>query len=133
MSVETSFIADTHQGTVIVHRTGPTGKMFRMVMTPSEVGRAKELVNIALSMIELPSIPEYITNTPFVVRFYGNGVCALEREDEGSSIPFRSAEGDKLVTTLEMALGMCLNEQTHGRAVPTGQVMPIGMAGNEPL
>jgi len=134
MSVETGFIADTHQGAVIVHRTGPTGKLFRMSMAPSEVARAKQLVNLALSMIELPAIPEFITNSPFVVRFFGNGVCALEREDESASIPFRAAEGDKLVNTLEMALGICLNEQTQGRTVGSvGLAMPAGLAGNEPL
>lgn len=128
-----NFVADTHQGRVIVTREGPTGELFRVEMAPSEVEKATKVVGLALSMVGLPNVPDHINNTPFVVRFFPSRVFALERKDAGDSMPFRLHEGDVLITTLQMALGMCLNEQTQGRVVPVGTAVIPGLVGSEPL
>jgi len=130
---EQPFVPSTHQGKVIVTRTSAKGVEFRMEMSPSEVGRATEIVGIALATALHESLPDRITNSPFVVRIFEKQVYALERTDLNFSLPFRSIEGDDLIHVLELALGMCLNEQTQGRAVPCGTTVIQGMASDEPL
>jgi hypothetical protein len=114
------FIADTHQGRVIVTRTSKKGEVFRIEMAPSEVDRATKIVGIALGTVEHDDLPDHITNTPFVIRFFKNHVYALERSDLNFSLPFKATEGDELIHTIQIALGMCLNEQTQGKVVPCG-------------
>lgn len=130
-----SFRPNTHQGRVIVERGGENGlSRFAIEMTPAEASKAKEIVGIALSMIGLDTIPPHIISAPFVVRFYPNQVMALERQDETGSMPFRRTEGDSLITSIQMALDMAINEQTHGRAVRAHPIQTnFGMASEEPL
>ncbi len=127
------FVPSTHQGKVIVTRTSARGQEFRMEMSPSEVKKATEIVGIALATSLHDSLPNKLSNTPFVVRIFERQVYALERTDLNFSLPFRAKEGDGLIHNIELALGMCLNEQTQGRAVPCGTTVIQGMAPDEPL
>jgi hypothetical protein len=103
-------------------------------MSPQEAQKAKHLIGLALSMIEMEKVPEFIKSTPFVVRIFPHKVFALERTDEAGSVPFRNAEGDDLITTIQMAVDMTINEQTHGRAVKSAtSVVNTSIASNEPL
>jgi len=134
MADDRIFIADTHQGRVIVTRTSAkTGEVFRIEMAPSEAQKATKIVGIALSTVEHDALPDHITNTPFVIRFFKNSVYALERSDLNFSLPFKASEGDSLIEAINVALGMCLNEQTQGRVVPCGTVTNPFMASDEPL
>ena len=114
------FVASTHQGRVIITRTSKKGDVFHIEMSPSEVKRATDLVGIALGTMEHDALPDHIKNTPFVIRFFKRRVYALERTDLNFSLPFKAIEGDLLIEALRVGLGMCLNEQTLGRAVPVG-------------
>lgn len=125
-----NFLASSHQGKLIVERAEGEGK-FRMEMSPAEAGRAKEVVGLALQMLDLDPLPDHINNTPFVIRFFAGRAYALERMDEKGSIPFRLHEGDELITVIEMALGICLNEQTQGRVVPVGTTTIPNMVSDE--
>ncbi len=134
MTAETVFTAATHQGRVVVTRTSAkTGEEFRIEMAPSEAEKATKIVGIALATVEHDALPEFITNTPFVLRFFKNRIYALERTDLNCSLPFKAAEGDLLIHTIQMALGMCINEQTQGKVVPSGTTTSPHMASNEPL
>ena len=124
------FIPETHQGHVIVKRTGQDGTQYTLTLSPGEVDKATEIVGTTLRMLDVPV--EFITNSPFVVRFFPDRVYALERQDRGDSMPFRANEGDDLITTLHMAKAMCLNDQTHGRVVPVVAPMSPHLAGDEP-
>lgn len=130
MADEANFVPSSHQGSVIIKRSEGG---HQLNMSPAEVDRATELVGIALSMVGLDKIPPHITNTPFVIRFFRRSVMALERSDSSGSLPFKVSEGDELITAIQMALGICLNDQTHGRAVPSGEPVNFGMVGDEPL
>lgn len=133
MADDRIFIADTHQGRVIVTRTAKNGEVFRIEMAPSEAAKATKIVGIALATVEHDALPDHITNTPFVIRFFKNSVYALERSDLNFSLPFKAIEGDALIESINVALGMCLNEQTQGKAVPCGTTVNPHMASNEPL
>ncbi len=129
---ERVFIPETHQGRVIVTRTSKkTGEEFRIEMAPSEAEKATKIVGIALATTSHAALPEYITNTPFVIRFFDNRVYALERTDLAFSLPFKALEGDELIHAIHTALGMCLNEQTQGRVVPVGTTVTPGLAPDE--
>jgi hypothetical protein len=124
------FVASTYQNRVVIERED--GK-FKLEMSPSEVKAATHVVGLALSMIDLDNVPSNIKNTPFVVRFFENGAFALERTDTSGSMPFRVREGDDLIKSINMGLGICLNEQTQGRAIPSMTPPPAHMVGDEPL
>jgi len=124
------FVASSHQGKVIITRR--KGK-FKIEMSPGETDKATYVVGLALSMIELPDVPDHIKNTPFVLRFFPKQVLALERIDSMGSMPFRVNEGDDLIKTIQMGQGICLNEQTHGRAIPSNPAPPSNMVSDEPL
>ncbi len=131
MADERTFMADTHQGKVIITRTSKRGQVFRVEMSPSEVNKATQIVGIALATVEHDALPDHITNTPFVIRFFKNRVYALERTDFNFSMPFKASEGDELIETLQMAMNMCLNEQTMGRVVPVGTTTMPNLATDE--
>ena len=131
MADERIFIADTHQGRLIVSRTSSKGEVFRIEMAPSEAEKATKIVGIALGTVEHDALPEHITNTPFVLRFFKNRIYALERQDLNFSLPFKADEGDELIDTIRVALGMCLNEQTQGKVVPCGTAVTPHLASNE--
>lgn len=125
-----NFIASTHQGRVRVERSN---KPFVIDMAPAEVDKATDLIGLLMSMVESPVLPEFIKNTPFVIRVFPKQAYALERTDLAGSVPFRRNEADELIHVLKMGLGICLNEQTHGRVVPTSQGVPPIMVGDEPV
>lgn len=129
-AITSDFLASTHQGKAIVTRGEAK---FKIEMTPGETEKATYIVGFALSMVELPSVPDHIKNTPFVVRFFPNRVLALERTDSRDSMPFRINEGDDFIKAIRTAHGMCLNEQTHGKAVSPGAVVPEILSGDEPF
>ncbi len=79
---------------------------------PAEADKASEILGIALGMESLPVLQGHITNSPFVVRFLETGFCRLEREDGDGSISFLWEEGDQLIITLKLAVGMSINERT---------------------
>jgi hypothetical protein len=92
------------------------------------VEKARHLVGLVMSMLTLKSMPPKVTNTPFVIRIFPRHAFALERTDLGGSIPFRAPEGDELLKALDTALGICLNEQTHGKVSPSSSVVPANLA-----
>ena len=116
MAIEGDFAINSHQGVITITRTESRKQLS---FAPSETAAATHIVGLALSMVNLDRIPDHIKNTPFVVRFFPGSVFALERVDQEGSIPFRLAEGDELIRVLRMAKDICLNEQTHGRAIPS--------------
>jgi hypothetical protein len=118
MADKARFEASTHQGVITISRVH---KDQPLEMYPADVGKATHLVGLVLSMVELPVIPNPIKNTPFVIRVFPEQKFALERTDRGGSIPFRTCEGEELIEVIEMGLGMCLNEQIHGKIVPKVQ------------
>lgn len=126
--VERSFVATSHQGKIIITRTNGD---HNIEMSPSEASKATHILGLALSMVEMDPVPEYITETPFVVRFFPHRVYALERKDEKGSLPFRLPECDELITTINVGLGICLNEQTQGRVVPVGTAVTPGLVSDE--
>ena len=123
------FEATSHQGKVIISRS--SGRGYRIEMAPSEVSIAKNVIGLVLSMSELNNVPDKVGNPPFVVRIFENHIYALERTDAPGSIPFRMGEGDELLRFLEMGLGICLNEQTHGRVVPVTDAMTQTLVSDE--
>ena len=134
MSPEANFVASTHQGLIIIERDAPgaNGK-FRLELSPSEADKATQVVGLALSMVQLTNVPPFITNTPFVVRFFPHQAFALERKDSSGSMPFRMREGDELIQVIQMGLGICLNEQTHGRVVPSSIASIPNLVSDESL
>lgn len=127
---EKPFETSSHQGTITVNR--PNSKYY-LHMTPGESVKAAEIVGMALSAYEMSYIPKHITNSPFVIRFFDNKVFALERTDDSGSIPFRWSEGDELIRVINMGRGICLNEQTHGKALSSGPVQANFLPGDEPI
>ena len=113
------FVASTHQGRIFVSRAENSSK-HTVEFSPAEAAKATGIVGTILATLSHKRMPEYITSSPFVVRIFKKGVFALERDDLGGSLPFRANEGDELIRTIDMGLGLCLNEQTHGKVVPSG-------------
>jgi hypothetical protein len=112
MSNVRTFLPDATTEKVIVTR----GTTFKIELSPAEVAKAVEIIGIALSMTKLESVPDHISHSPFVVRFFADYGHALERDDISGSIPFRATEGDELIVTLNDALAMAINERTVVRA-----------------
>lgn len=131
MSNDPNFVASTHQGTITIKRSSEENH-YEISMVPNEVDRATNLVGSALSVVSL-SHPNLINYSPFVVRFFEDNTLVLERSDQKGSVPFTVNEGDELIKTIHMGLGMCLNERTHGRALPVKNSFMEGMMGDEPL
>lgn len=116
-----NFTASTHQGTITVGRsivTDGVEKSYKLDFAPAEAAKATEIIGLVLSMLTLKKVPSHINNSPFVIRFFPKQVYALERNDASGSLPFRAKEADELIQVIDMGLGICLNEQTQGRAVP---------------
>lgn len=84
---------------------------------PAEADKATKIIGIALGMESMPVLPDFIPNSPFVVRFLEEGFCRLEREDGDGSVRFLWEEGDSLITTIQAALGMAINVRTLGGPV----------------
>jgi len=100
------FLPDGNANEAIVKRGD-----FSIRMSPAEVDKATYIVGIALSMETLDSVPSHITNSPFVVRFFENDMLALERNDSKGSVPFSFQEGDELITTLQQARSITINDR----------------------
>jgi hypothetical protein len=103
------------------------GKEFNLA--PAEVEAASSLILAAMRMEQLPSIPDKITNKPFVVRFFNEGeyALALERTDKQDTMPFNWGDGDPLISALQDGLAMAVNERTLvGSNRGTGYVPPSG-------
>lgn len=83
-----------------------------ITLMPAEVDKATKIIGIALGMETLDAVPSHITNTPFVIRFFNDDMLALERNDTKGSIPFKFSEGDELITTLQQAQAICVNDRT---------------------
>jgi hypothetical protein len=98
-------------------------KDFTLSMSQAEVEKATQILGIALSMSSHDTVPDHITGSPFVVRFFDNDMYALERNDDKGSIPFRGSEGDELIRCLHDALAMAINEQTVGRGARPAQAV----------
>lgn len=85
---------------------------FSLKLSPAEVDKATGLVGTALSMETLEALPDHITGTPFVVRFFEDDRLALERTDNKGSIPFTWAEADDLILSLYDGKKIAINERT---------------------
>lgn len=108
---------------VVIERDGLPGRSgFRLTMTPSEADKAATLVSFVPGAEQTGALPDFIENSPFVVRFFPrNEGCALERQDIGGSIPFRANEADDLIKTLRIGRDMAVNaQQLQGPARPVG-------------
>jgi len=133
MTARVNFEASTHQGKITVRRVkhGSYDGDHALDFSPAEAAKMSATVGMVLSMLDQPTLPPHIVNSPFVVRFFPKKVFALERNDIPGSIPFRAKEGDELIRVIDIGLGICLNEQTLGRAVPAGTTTVSDMASNE--
>jgi hypothetical protein len=129
MPSDVNFIATTHQGVITVSRVKKIARDgdHSIDFSPAEAAKASQSVAIVLSMRELKTVPDHILNSPFAVRVFPKNVYALERTDQGGSLPFRAKEGDELIRIIDLGLGLCLNEQTHGRRVPVGTTVLPGL------
>jgi len=105
---ERIFLPAADQNFITVTR----GDKFSLKLTPSEVNKATELIGDALRMETMDSLPDHITNTPFVIRFFEDNKLALERRDEEGSIPFDWNEADELIVTFGDGLKIALNERS---------------------
>ena len=85
---------------------------FVLRLTPAEIDKATSLIGIALGMETMEALPDHITNTPFVVRFFEDDRLALERTDVKGSIPFTWAEADELILALHDGKKLAINERT---------------------
>jgi hypothetical protein len=130
---ESEFGATSHQGRVIMTRSQDGKEKFRLEMSPGETTKAAQVVGLALSMVGLDHVPDHINYSPFVIRFFEHKTFALERTDTTGSIPFRDYEGDDLIQRINMGRDICLNEQTHGKAIPSNVPPNPHMACDEPL
>ena len=123
---ESKFVASTHQGRILISRAENSASHF-VEFAPAEAAKASAIVGLILSTLSHKRMPEHITSSPFVVRIFPKGVFALERNDLGGSLPFRANEGDELIRMIDLGLGICLNEQTQGKVVPTGTTTSPGI------
>ncbi len=80
--------------------------------SPAEVDKATHLIGIGLSMKSMAVLPDHITGTPFVLRFFEDDFLRLERTDTKSTIKFRWGEGDELILALQAALAKAKDERT---------------------
>lgn len=105
------------ENSVSVSRAGTAQKL---ELRPAEVEKAAQIIGIALSMETLETIPDHITNTPFVIRFFEDDVLALERVDAKGSVSFKWGEGDDLILALQSGLKIALNAKVnrHARLKP---------------
>jgi hypothetical protein len=101
------FMPDADQNYITITR----GE-FSLRLTPAEVDKATQLVGIALGMETMDTLPDHITNTPFVVRFFEDDKLALERLGEPGSIPFDWQEADQFIVALNDGLKIAINERT---------------------
>lgn len=85
---------------------------FVLRLVPAEVDKATSLLGIALGMETLDALPDHITGSPFVIRFFEDDRLALERADAKGSIPFTWAEADELILALHDGKKLAINERT---------------------
>lgn len=113
----------TPQGQVRVTRKNLGNKPpFVFELSSNEGDRATSLINTALRMGDIDPLPDHITNSPFVVRFFPRSGCALERTDNRSSIPFRPREGDELIRIIQQGVAMAINWRQRQGPAPAASV-----------
>jgi hypothetical protein len=80
-------------------------------LRPAEVGKATQLIGIALGMESKKALPSHIDNSPFVIRFFEDHTLRLEAKDRDGSIRFTFGGGDSVIKALHQAKEMSLDEQ----------------------
>jgi hypothetical protein len=85
---------------------------FVIRLSPAEVDKATHLVGVALGMETMDALPDHISGTPFVIRFFEDDRLALERTDNKGSVPFTWAEADDLILALHDGKKIAVNERT---------------------
>lgn len=132
------FEATTHRGLISIQRTidvKGTDEVHQITMTPAEASKASYIVGFVLKMRNFKTVPDHITNTPFVIRFFNDAIYALERTDKhttkSDSLPFRFHEIDDLLKTIDIGVGICVNEQTLGKALPASSQPLPGLVDDE--
>ena len=110
-----NFAGNEH--TVVVTRAGTTQKL---ELRPAEVDKATYIIGIALQMETMDAIPDHITNSPFVIRFFEDDSLALERSDAKGSVNFKWEEGDDLILAIQSGLKIAVNAKVnkHSRLKP---------------
>lgn len=103
------FIPTADQNWITIFRGTQRDNGLRL--TPAEVGRAAQLVGLALGMETMEVLPDHISNKPFVIRFFEDNKLALERADLKGSIPFAWDEADDLILALKDGLKIAINER----------------------
>lgn len=84
----------------------------KLSFRPAEIDKITSLISSALGMESLKALPEYITNTPFVIKFWEDNSLSLEAQDRKGRLPFQWDEADELIRCFHNALKSAIDERT---------------------
>lgn len=79
----------------------------KLVLATADGAKASEAVNKGASCLNLKALPEYLSFSPFRVRFTPSGDGAqLEKEGQGA-VSFDKASYEDLITIINMTINQC--------------------------
>jgi hypothetical protein len=108
-----------------VHKYKTDAPNFRLELAPQEVELATYLVGFTMGLKDMDSVPDYLENSPMVVRIFPrNEGFALERQDRSGSMPFHVKEADELIRILNQGRDMAINARQQA-----GPARPVGLRG----
>jgi len=78
----------------------------KLVLATADGLKASEAVKFASSLLDTPVLPEFLSFSPFRVRFTADGGAQLVKEGSGA-VSFTKATYEDLITIINMTIGQC--------------------------
>ena len=96
------FTSNTNEfaGTVVITRDQD-----KLVLATADAVVAKQAINMAAGMFDVPVMPEYVSYSPFKLHFLPDGRTRLEKPEGG--VFFSKADYEDLVNIIDMSVVSC--------------------------
>ena len=78
----------------------------KLVLATADGPKASEAVKFAASLLDTSVLPEFLSFSPFRVRFLADGGAQLTKEGAGA-ISFGKASYEDLITIINMTIAQC--------------------------
>lgn len=78
----------------------------KLTLATADGAKASEALMMSASCLDMTVLPEYLSFTPFRIRFADDGGAALEKDGAGS-VSFNKATYEDLITIINMTIAQC--------------------------
>ena len=92
----------THNGSIVI--VGKVSDAGDMEVSPSESTTLCTSLNTVGSIAQFKSLPPFIKDKPFEIKFSETGSCILTRNSEDNGLAFEMTEVDDIIKGIKMTL-----------------------------